>query len=62
MYFISRKKIYIYMNENYDKFIVLIKYLFIYGLFEDFMKINIKVLEYIEIYYVIRCILSDDNN
>lgn len=51
MYFISRKKIYIYMNENYDKFIVLIKYLIIYGLFEDFMKINIK--EYIEIYYVI---------
>lgn len=41
------------MNENYDKFIVLIKYLIIYGLFEDFMKINIKVLEYIEIYYVI---------
>lgn len=62
MYFISRKKIYIYMNENYDKFIVLIEYLFIYGLFENLMKINIKVLGYIEIYYVIRCIVSDDIN
>lgn len=62
MNFISRKKIYIYMNENFDKFIVLIKYLFIYGLFENLMKINIRVLGYIEIYYVIRCIVSDDNN
>lgn len=53
---------YIYVNKNFDKFIVLIKYLFIYGLFENLMKINIKVLEYIEIYYVIRCIVSDDIN
>lgn len=52
MYFISRKKMYIYVNKNFDKFLVLIKYLFIYGLFENLMKINIKVLEYIEIYYV----------
>lgn len=53
MYFISRKKMYIFVNKNLDKFIVLIKYLIIYGLLEDFIKINIKVLEYIEIYYVI---------
>lgn len=62
MYFISRKKIYIKMNDNLDKFTTLIKYSFSHGLLEDFMKINIKVPEYIEIHHVTRCTVSDDNN
>lgn len=50
------------MNENIDKFTALIKYSITHGLHEDFMKINIKVPEYIEIHHVARCTLSDDNN
>lgn len=60
--FINRKKIYIYMNENLDKFTALIKYSFTHGLLENLMKINIRVPGYIEIHHVTRCTVSDDNN
>lgn len=50
------------MNENHDKFTALIKYSITHGLLEDFMKINIKVPEYIEINHVTRCTVSNDNN
>lgn len=62
MYFISRKKMYIYVNKNLDKFSALIKYSFTHGLLENLMKINIKVPEYIEIHHVTRSTVSDDNN